>query len=88
MKAFDLSRFLGLAASTKEGFKDEMKQYWFGDYKRKSFGPFDSSGFEHVMVGEVDNTKVSGFHSWVHFYVAERDGELKFKRLNRDCKVR
>ena len=64
-----------------------MKQYWFADYKRKSYGPLDSSGFEHVMVGETDGTKVTGFHNWLHFYVAERDGDLEFKSLKRDCKV-
>ena len=64
-----------------------MQQYWFGDYKRKSNGPYDSSGFEHVMIGEMDGSMVSGFHSWIHFYVAERDGDIKFKYLNKKCKV-
>ena len=77
----------GLAADTIEGFRDELDQYWFAGYGRDADGPVDSSGFEHVMVGELDGSSVSGFHNWVEFYVQERDGDLQFGDLTGDCEV-
>ena len=77
----------GLAADTIEGFRDELDQYWFAGYGRDADGPVDSSGFEHVMVGELDGSSVSGFHNWIEFYVQERDGDLQFEDLTRDCEV-
>ena len=39
----------------------------------------DSSGFEHVFVGEVKNGNVSGFHNWIMFYLEERRGHVDFR---------
>ncbi len=39
------------------------------------------------MIGELDGSTVSGFHSWINFYVAERDGNLQFDHLKSSCEV-
>ena len=39
----------------------------------------DSSGFEHVFVGEVKDGSVSGFHNWIMFYLEERRGNVDFR---------
>ena len=39
----------------------------------------DSSGFEHVFVGEVKNGSVSGFHNWINFYLEEKRGNVDFR---------
>jgi len=66
----------GYASSTVSGFLEELKQYWFMLFTR-SGGPLDSSGFEHIFVGEIKNG-VSGFHGWVNFYLEEQDGSLTY----------
>ena len=59
------------APADEEKFKDWLWDVWFTLYKRgrgrgRSTG--DSSGFEHVFVGEIRNGSVIGFHNWVQFY--------------------
>ena len=47
------------------------------------FLPFrgvDSSGFEHVFVGETRGDKeVIGFHNWIQFYLQEKIGNVDYK---------
>ncbi|XP_067909848.1 uridylate-specific endoribonuclease A [Heterodontus francisci] len=62
-------------------FANDLKKMWFGLYIRAS-DTLDSSGFEHIFSGEVKKGKVSGFHSWVHFYLAEKSGELNYYSYN------
>ena len=39
----------------------------------------DSSGFEHVFVGETRRTKeVIGFHNWIQFYLQEKRGNVDY----------
>ncbi len=38
-------------------------QMWFSYYRRD--GQNDSSGFEHVFVGESKGDAITGFHNWV-----------------------
>ena len=60
----------------------EIKQFlfdiWFEIYDRKSNKVLDSSGFEHVFVGELYSKnlpgKLGGYHNWIKFYLDEEKG--------------
>jgi poly(U)-specific endoribonuclease len=54
-----------------------MFKIWFELYNRDSNR--DSSGFEHVFVGEVKDDKISGFHNWIRFYLEEQKGEWDYR---------
>lgn len=56
------------------GFSKLLFRIWFELYKRERGGPLDSSGFEHVFVGEIRNGNISGFHNWIRFALEERKG--------------
>jgi poly(U)-specific endoribonuclease len=45
-------------AATREQFIVELNNIWFGLYRRKVSN--DSSGFEHVFLGEIDADQVKG----------------------------
>ncbi|XP_028681676.1 uridylate-specific endoribonuclease A [Erpetoichthys calabaricus] len=80
-----LSTFLlakGVYTSEAELIQD-LQMMWFGLYSRNK-GQLDSSGFEHVFVGEIKSSKVSGFHNWVQFYLLERRGQLNYYSHNFD----
>lgn len=72
----------GLYKNEQE-FVDDLNKMWFGLYSRSS-GEQDSSGFEHVFVGEVKKGIVSGFHSWIRFYLLEKKGILDYFSHNYD----
>lgn len=67
----------GKAPKDKIAFKKELYRIWFNLYKRKTRN--DSSGFEHVFVGEVKNGKVIGFHNWIQLFVEERKGNIDYQ---------
>lgn len=61
------------APAGEDEFKDWLWDVWFTLYRRgraKGRGRItgDSSGFEHVFVGEIRNGSVIGFHNWIQFY--------------------
>jgi len=60
-----------------EEFKQLLKDCWFGLYSRKN-GAMDTSGFEHVFVGEIKGSSVSGFHNWLSIYLQEKAGNLEY----------
>ena len=64
-------------------FRNVLEELWFNLYSRSSSSSvFDSSGFEHVMVGEMKGSRdVSGFHSWIQFYREEKAGNLQFSSM-------
>lgn len=68
----------GLASSSVSAFKEELRQYWFQDYSRSGGAALDSSGFEHVFLGELRQgySGVTGFHNWVQAYYEEKEGAL------------
>uniref|UniRef100_A0A4W3HG84 Uridylate-specific endoribonuclease n=1 Tax=Callorhinchus milii TaxID=7868 RepID=A0A4W3HG84_CALMI len=72
---------------TVEEFKEDLKKMWFGLYSR-AYGAQDSSGFEHIFLGEVKKGIVSGFHNWIQFYLAEKRGELNYYSHNFNNPVR
>jgi poly(U)-specific endoribonuclease len=59
---------------SSDGFLRLLYTTWLELYNRTRGGPKDSSGFEHVFCGEVREGKISGFHSWIRFYLEERKG--------------
>lgn len=63
----------------ENSFRNILMELWFNPYSRSSKSNItDSSGFEHVMVGELKGTTVSGFHNWLQFYREEKAGRLRF----------
>jgi poly(U)-specific endoribonuclease len=74
----------GLASSSTAAFKDELYQYWFMLYTR-SGGPLDSSGFEHTVLGEIDDGQVKGLHNWVQTYFEEKAGNLIYNGPINSC---
>ena len=39
---------------------------------------FLSFRFEHVFVGEIKGSSVSGFHNWLQIYIQEQSGNLEY----------
>jgi poly(U)-specific endoribonuclease len=54
-------------------------QIWFELYGRSRGGRKDSSGFEHVFVGEIKDDQVSGFHNWIHMVMEEQAGRFDYR---------
>lgn len=54
-------------------------QIWFELYRRERGGRLDSSGFEHVFIGEVKNEEVSGLHNWLQIALEEQAGRLDYR---------
>ena len=63
----------------QDEFLQLLHTIWYKLYRRSRGGREDSSGFEHVFVGEVKNDKVSGFHNWIQLYLEEKKGALDYR---------
>ncbi|XP_063059266.1 uridylate-specific endoribonuclease B isoform X2 [Engraulis encrasicolus] len=71
-----------LSPEDVEGFKKQLYRIWFELYTRKgsSSSKPDSSGFEHVFVGETRGKRtVIGFHNWIQLYLQEKLGHIDYK---------
>ncbi|XP_072018032.1 poly(U)-specific endoribonuclease-B-like [Amphiura filiformis] len=75
-----------LVPKDEKQFKEALYDLWFKLYSRTrgmGRGNYDSSGFEHVFVGESrgheDNREVTGFHNWIQFYLQEKAGHIDYK---------
>ncbi|XP_060619799.2 uridylate-specific endoribonuclease [Anolis sagrei] len=68
---------------TESDFVADLKKMWFGLYSRGN-DEGDSSGFEHIFLGEVKKGKVSGFHNWIRFYLLEKEGVINYLSYNYD----
>jgi poly(U)-specific endoribonuclease len=65
-------------ATSREAFIRELRALWFGMYSRSGGRALDSSGFEHVFLGEIEEDKVVGCHNWLNIYALERKGEFNY----------
>ncbi len=66
-----------LADRDVSSFKQQLCQMWFRSYTREVRD--DSSGFEHVFVGEARDGKILGLHNWIQFSNQEQQGKLDYK---------
>lgn len=64
-------------ATSPQVFRFWIGQLWFSHYSR-ALGRPDTSGFEHVFIGEAKNGEISGMHNWVRFYVLENNRTENF----------
>ncbi|RUS71442.1 hypothetical protein EGW08_020792, partial [Elysia chlorotica] len=57
-----------------------LRRLWFDLYRRSpSASNLDTSGFEHVMVGEYKSSSlVNGLHYWLAFYWLEKGGQVNY----------
>jgi poly(U)-specific endoribonuclease len=76
----------GKSPKNEQDFKRQLYDIWFRLYRRtRATRSFDSSGFEHVFVGECrrgkgrDRHEVIGFHNWIQFYLQEKRGSIDYK---------
>ncbi|XP_047453493.1 uridylate-specific endoribonuclease C [Mugil cephalus] len=70
----------GQSSSDLRLFKNQLNLIWFHLYHRLRNAGLDSSGFEHVFVGETKSgTEIIGFHNWVQFYLQEKNSHLDYK---------
>jgi len=69
----------GLVSSNTEAWKSKLYDLWFKLYSRSKGLAKDSSGFEHVFVGEISLGKVSGFHNWIQFFLEEKKGNVDYQ---------
>ena len=67
-----------ITASDPEAFVALLNQLWFELYSRQG-GKLDSSGFEHVFVGEIKNNEVTGLHNWIRIYIEEKKNLLDYR---------
>mmetsp|Transcript_19723 Transcript_19723/g.25492 ORF Transcript_19723/g.25492 Transcript_19723/m.25492 type:complete len:439 (+) Transcript_19723:123-1439(+) len=67
----------GLAPASEQHFKAVLEELWFTLYRRKTNN--DSSGFEHVFVGESKEGEITGLHNWIQLYLEERRGALDYQ---------
>jgi len=63
-----------------EAFKKQLYDLWFNMYRRGKGRGDDSSGFEHVFVGELkDGNTVIGLHNWIQIFLEEKKGRLDYQ---------
>jgi len=59
-----------------EDFIGLLHNMWFKLYGRDARG--DSSAFEHVFCGEIDDGKVKGLHNYIQVFREERNGRFDY----------
>ncbi|XP_065670123.1 uridylate-specific endoribonuclease B isoform X2 [Hydra vulgaris] len=80
-EVYKFLKLKGKVGNSLNDFRQRLDELWFKPYYRKASTKIeDSSGFEHVFVGEIDaaSQKVSGFHSWIQMYLEEKKNDLNY----------
>ncbi|XP_046401968.1 endoribonuclease CG2145-like [Ischnura elegans] len=67
----------GYVSYDLRSFKEFMYEIWFQMYPRGKGKP-NSSGFEHVFIGELKGRDIGGFHNWVRFYNEEQQNRANY----------
>lgn len=62
---------------SSSALKEAITRMWFDRYSRAK-GVLDTSGFEHVFIGEIKNGEVSGLHNWQRIAALEADPKENF----------
>lgn len=57
-------------------FQTLLFDLWLAPYRRVAKD--DSSGFEHVFVGEEKGGEITGLHNWVQYYLEEKKGTINY----------
>lgn len=65
-----LVEYADVSFGSMEEFRDALREMWFSLYRRDASR--DSSGFEHVFSGEIDDGKVKGLHNYIQVYIEEQ----------------
>ncbi|XP_051886673.1 uridylate-specific endoribonuclease C isoform X1 [Pristis pectinata] len=69
-----------LTSADPQEFKQHLYDIWFRLYSRGGGRGQDSSGFEHVFVGETKRGReIMGLHNWVQFYLQEKRNHIDYK---------
>jgi len=67
----------GKAPAQAAAFKQTLSDLWFTLYRRETQN--DSSGFEHVFVGESKHGEITGLHNWIQMYLEEQRGSFDYQ---------
>ncbi|XP_025090994.1 poly(U)-specific endoribonuclease-like [Pomacea canaliculata] len=70
----------GCITNSDEAMKTLIEELWFNLYPRTnaSNAVNDSSGFEHVFLGELRNHTVLGLNNWLEYYKEEKSGNINY----------
>jgi len=79
--AFEWLKVHGKDSRTKKlrsmpDFMNLVYELWLAPYRRVRDN--DSSGFEHVFVGEESRGKITGLHNWIQYYIEEKKGKIDY----------
>jgi poly(U)-specific endoribonuclease len=64
------------APQAKDAFIRLLSELWFGLYRREAAN--DSSGFEHVFLGEIKDGAVTGMHNWIQLFLEEKRNNFNY----------
>ncbi|KAB7498359.1 Poly(U)-specific endoribonuclease-like protein, partial [Armadillidium nasatum] len=73
-----LEEFLKQKKLLEGRLRPALYHIWFTSYSR-SPSVIGSSGFEHVFLGEIKKSQVSGFHNWLFFEKEEQEKDINYK---------
>ncbi|XP_025092763.1 poly(U)-specific endoribonuclease-like [Pomacea canaliculata] len=70
----------GCISNNTEAWKTLIEEIWFNLYSRTegTSSAHDSSGFEHVFLGELRGHSVLGLNNWIEYYKEEKSGRINY----------